>query len=163
MVGYGDIKYITPVIHWLFKKPVAGVPSVRADFWMYAEIQLMTDEMNAKKTEAGGHTLYDLTREVKQTVSAAGDLSYRIAATDNTAHAVQDLLANLLVDLERGVNVAPLKTLLAKLRQLEQRQSIELTKPEYEGLVLTGELFYRKERVEGNIERQGMGAGAWTV
>src|SRR5258708_21856491 len=88
MVGYGDIKYITPVIHWLFNKPVAGAPSVRADFWMYAEIQLMTGEMNAKKMEAGGHTFYDLTREVKVSTSAGGDLSYRIAPTDNTGHAI---------------------------------------------------------------------------
>jgi hypothetical protein len=68
MVGYGDIKYLTPVIHWLFNKPVNGAPSVRADYWMYAEIQLMTDEMNAKKMEGGGHTYYDITREVKEGV-----------------------------------------------------------------------------------------------
>ncbi len=163
MVGYGDIKYITPVIHWLFNKPSAGVPSVRADFWMYAEIQLMTDEMNTKKMEAGGHTFYDLTREVKKPDTATGDTSYRIAPKDSTAHAVHDLLTIHLAALKRGVNAAPLATLLPKLRQLQQGQPIELTKAEYDGLVLAGELVYRKERVEGNIERQGMGAGSWTV
>jgi hypothetical protein len=59
--------------------------------------------------------------------------------------------------------VAPLATLLVKLDELKRGQAIELTKAEYEGLVLAGELIYRKERVEGNIERQGLGAGAWTV
>jgi hypothetical protein len=39
---------------------------MRADYWMYAEIQLMTDEMNAKKMEGGGHTYYDVTREASQ-------------------------------------------------------------------------------------------------
>jgi hypothetical protein len=170
MVGYGDIKYVTPVIHWLFNKPVAGQPSVRADFWMYAEIQLMTDEMNAKKMQAGGHTFYDLTREAKPTLSAAEqaaspakDQTWRIAPTDNTGHATQELLDNHMADLQRGVNAAPLATLLVKMRQLQQGQPIELTKAEYEGLTLSAELIYRKERVEGNIERQGLGAGAWTV
>jgi hypothetical protein len=124
---------------------------------------LMTDQMNAKKMQAGGHTFYDLTREVKKPVLKLAVESYPIAPTDNTAHAIQDLLENHRADLARGVNAAPLATLLVKLDELKRGQAIELTKTEYEGLVLAGELIYRKERVEGNIERQGMGAGAWTV
>ena len=52
-----------------------------------------------------------------------------------------------------------LATVRAKLAELAQGKEIELTKQEYEGLMLAGELVYRKERVAGNIERQGMGAG----
>jgi hypothetical protein len=162
LVGYGDIKYLTPVIHWLFNKPVKGAPSVRADFWMYAEIQLMTDAMNAKKMEAGGHTFYDVTREAKKG-GPAENPTWSIAPTANTGHATKDLLDNHLADLRRGVNAAPLATLLVKLRQLQQGGAIELTNREYEGLALAGELIYRKERVEGNFERQGIGAGGWTV
>jgi hypothetical protein len=51
-----------------------------------------------------------------------------------------------------------LVTLLPKLQDLREGWAIEMTKREYEGLVLAGELIYRKERVEGNIERQGVGA-----
>jgi hypothetical protein len=158
MVGYGDIKYLTPVIHWLFNKPVNGAPSVRADYWMYAEIQLMTDEMNAKKMEGGGHTYYDITREVKEGVGKKGEPVFRIEPTDNTDHAAFDLIHYRIKELERGVNKSDLVTLLPKLQDLREGWAIEMTKREYEGLVLAGELIYRKERVEGNIERQGVGA-----
>jgi len=158
MVGYGDIKYLTPVIHWLFNKPVNGAPSVRAEYWMYAEIQLMTDEMNAKKMEGGGHTYYDITREVKEGVGKKGEAVFRIEPTDNTDHAAFDLIHYRMKDLERGVNVADLLTLVPKLQDLREGWAIEMTQREYDGLVLAGELIYRKQRVEGNIERQGVGA-----
>jgi hypothetical protein len=158
MVGYGDIKYLMPVIHWAVNNPVNGEPSKRADYWMYAEIQLMTDAMNAKKMEGGGHTYYDITREVKEGVGKKGEAVFRIEPTDNTDHAAFDLIHYRIKDLERGVNKTELATLLPKLQDLREGWAIEMTKKEYEGLVLAGELIYRKERVEGNIERQGVGA-----
>ena len=63
---------------------------------------------------------------------------------------------NHTADLQRGVNAAPLATLLAKLAQVGQGQPIVLTKAEFVVLTLSAELIYRKGRVEGNIERQGL-------
>ncbi len=157
MVGYGDIKYLTPVIHWAFDQPLTQ-SNQSPGFWMYSEIQLMTDAMNKKKMEGGGHTFYDLTREAKEGVSDSGAPIYRIPKTDNTKHAVEDLLANHDADLRRGLNLAQYATLLPKLHDLVAGQNIVLTKAEYEGLELAGELVYRRERVEGNVGRQGIGA-----
>jgi hypothetical protein len=50
-------------------------------------------------------------------------------------------------------------TLVPKLIKLAMRQRIELTQQEVAGLELAGELIYRRERLEGNFMRQGIGAG----
>lgn len=164
MVGYGDIKFITPIIHAAFQHPIQEGDTGTPEFWMYAEIQLMTDDMNAKKMGAGGHTFYDVVREAKEikhdTEHPPRESTWTIKPNENTGGPATKLLSEKhKADLARGLNVRELATVRAKLAELAQGKEIEMTKREYEGLLLAGELIYRKERVAGNIERQGMGAG----
>lgn len=161
MVGYGDIKFLTPVVHGIFTGADGAAP--RPDFWMYAEIQLMTDEMNAKKMEGGGHTFYDLTRDAKAyKPPKEGGVTHYVEPNEIVIHATQLLLEKHYAALERGVNPERMATLVPKLIKLGFGQRIDLTKGEYEALELASELIYRRERVEGNLARQGIGAGQMT-
>tara|TARA_B110000967_G_C18885097_1_gene563503 strand:- start:126 stop:1283 length:1158 start_codon:yes stop_codon:yes gene_type:complete len=146
MVGYGDIKYIMPVIH--YESP--GEP----DFWMYSEIQVMSNAMKGKKSE-GGHSFYDITREAKLDESS-GAAVYKITSTESSKKGASQLLGEHLKILEKGVNTDTLTTLIPQLENLVSGQAIELSNKEYNELGFAGELIYVKERLEGNLIAQGV-------
>jgi hypothetical protein len=144
MVGYGDIKYIMPVVHYINKDI-----SNEIDFWMYCEIQVMSNAMKDKKKE-GGHSFYDITREAKLDKSSGSDV-YKITSNESSKSGANQLLNKYPELLQKGVNIDTLSTLIPKLNSLISGQDIELSDKENNELAFSGELVYRKERLEGNL------------
>ncbi len=141
MVGYGDMKYIMPIIHFNDSKKV--------DFWMYAEIQVMSKGMGEKKT-GGGHSFYDVMRMAKLN----GDTGmYHIPITEDGS--AQKGAAALIGDqihlLKKGVNPGTLETLIPKLKLLASGDPIDISKKEYDEMEFAGDVVYVKERLEGNL------------
>lgn len=147
MVGYGDIKYIMPVVHYKSEGEV--------DFWMYCEIQVMLSAMKEKKKK-GGHSFYDITRESKLDKSSTGSDIYKIKSTESSRSGADQLLTKYPELLKKGVNPKTLPKLLFKLKQLRFGNDIELSDKENNELGEAGELVYRKERLEGNLIVQGV-------
>jgi hypothetical protein len=146
MVGYGDIKYIMPVVHYKSEGQV--------DFWMYCEIQVMSSAMKEKKAE-GGHSFYDITRESKVDKSTESDI-YKITSTESSKSGADQLLNKYPELLQKGVNTDTLTSLIPKLHALISGQDIELSDRENNELGFAGELIYRKERLEGNLIAHGI-------
>jgi hypothetical protein len=146
MVGYGDIKYIMPVVHYKSEGEL--------DFWMYCEIQVMSNAMKDKKGK-GGHSFYDISREAKLDKSS-GSAIYKINSTESSKSGADQLLNKYPQLLQKGVNSATLTTLIPKLHALFSGQDIELSDKENNELGFAGELIYRKERLEGNLIAHGI-------
>ena len=155
LVGYGDVKYIMPIIHYgpaTESQPATesenGEKKRPIEFWMYAEIQVMTIGMKDKK-DKGGHSFYDVTRDAVE----QADGSIIIRSTASSKKGAEELLKHQDL-LEKGLNPPVLASVVDKFNALIGAEEITLTAREYSELEFAGELVYRKERLQSNLLKQ---------
>lgn len=153
LVGYGDIKFIVPI---RYGKDKDG-------FWMYAEIEVMTEGMHHVK-ENGGHHFYEILRAMKEengTFKLTPNRSLKKAAREILARDEKTLKQpkqtpgklkdpKSLKDL--GMTGETLSSFKGKLAQLRKGKEVTLTKKEYDLFLEATRLIYRMERLEGNLQ-----------